>query len=149
MDTKLSIGPSINYFINHFRYWKDWKSSTILIDPSMKIIAFFDRGTSNITAVQTETYWNEQFYFECLGDYKEMETKKHIGTKKYKPMWYKFEIEKHREEISKLEQAIKTSSDPLLKTKWRDQLSFIKDTVTEEVVEYNKTYFIRLKEWQT
>jgi len=144
-DVELSMNLSMEYFINHWKYWKDYNDSTLLIDPSMRIVAFFDRWTRNIDVIQAWEDWNENKFYECLSnDIGNVKVVEHKFKALYEPLYYKYEIEEHREEIDKLETAIKKEADPLLKTTYENQIEFIKKSVSEKVKEYNKNYFVTL-----
>ena len=50
----LALNSSIEYYIKHWKYGINYEDSTILVDSSYNIIAFFDRWTENIDTIQSE-----------------------------------------------------------------------------------------------
>ena len=68
-QTKVWLEESMEIFLTHWKYWwDDYKSSTLLLDPSMRIIAFFDRGTRLITVIQSDLDYYDKVIYECLSN---------------------------------------------------------------------------------
>jgi hypothetical protein len=128
INTNIWLSDSIKLFISHYKYWKNWEDSTILIDPSYNIIWFFDRGTDNIDTVQSDLYFKGWFYIKNW-EYKE--TDKLI---KYIPYNYEIALKHYGSQINNFKQK-----------KLKKELQELYDKIRKEVSEYNINYFKNLE----
>lgn len=71
IQTNLSILGSVEMLFNHYRWWVDGESNTILVDPSMNIIAFFNRWESNTDIIQADELYQWEYIYECRWGYHE------------------------------------------------------------------------------
>ena len=133
IKTWLGIQDSIELYMNHYQWWGDeYDQSTILIDPSMKIIAYFDRWSDVITHVQCDSAFNYPIIIE---NGKKRRIKEQIS---YVPMDYDRVIPLYIWEINKL------------KKEWRDDdVKNLYNLVREKVSEYNREYFLKIRRWIT
>lgn len=68
VKTALENTMSLEFFLKHWKYWVNYEDSTVLVDPSMNIIAFYDRGTSNIDVLSTDVDYYNNYICECFND---------------------------------------------------------------------------------
>lgn len=124
ITTNLSVEDSIELFLKHYKYGKNYEDSTILIDPSYNIIWFFDRGTSNIDSVQSELPFNWWF---IIKNWEPIEINELI---KYEPYDYEMAINKYSDLINKT------------KKEWtKEEVKALYEKIKQEVADYNINYF--------
>lgn len=65
-EIDMSMYWAIELFVSHYKVADDWKSSTVLVDASKRIVAFFDRGTDTVQVVQNSGlnyFWKYMYAF--------------------------------------------------------------------------------------
>ena len=125
--TDLCINGSIDLFINHWKFWKNFEDSTVLVDPSYNIIAFYDNDTDNIDVIQADLNFD--------GWYIITNWIPHIVEWKIKYIPYDYEM------------AMKIYSEQIWNTRKlenKDVLKTLYSEIKEEVAEYNREYFDNL-----
>lgn len=126
-NTWVAINGSIELFVRHYKYGYNYEDSTILVDPSFNIIAFYDRWTSNIDVIQSEL--NHSGWF-IVANWKGIEVDWKI---KYIPYNREIARRKYWVELNRLKQ------------KWLlEELRKLKEEIIEEIKEYNINYFKNL-----
>jgi len=125
--TNLSVENSIELFLSHYKYGKNYSDSTVLIDPAYNIIAFFDRGTANIDSIQAELPFNSLFIIE---NWKTIKTE---GNIKYEPYDYEMAMKQNHAVINTLKQRGNKKGLENFYIKMR-----------KEIEEYNINYFHNL-----
>ena len=148
-DSKLANCPSIEWFIIHWKYWKNWEDSTILLDPGMNIIAFFDRETTNIDVIQTDIPYNWDKIYECLSDMDGKVKMVPHGIKeniRYKPKWYWAEIKRNADKIEELKKIVRKTRNKTKKEEEKKKIDYLKESIMDSVDEYNRDYFTNLKQ---
>lgn len=118
----LWIEDGINLFMEYYKYWDDYESSTVLVDAWYNIMAYFDRGTKDIFMVQWELDWNYKF---IIANGKKTPIKNNI---KYTPIDYKILFNKFRTEINEIN------------NKWWD-IKPLTEIITKKANDYNINYF--------
>lgn len=69
IKTKEGLWTSFSLLISAFRYWEDGVSSTALVDSTLSLVAFFDRGVENTTILQYEGEWDWNYILSLEGDF--------------------------------------------------------------------------------
>jgi len=127
ITTNLSNNSSIEYFINHWKYWHNYEDSTVLVDPAHNIIAFYDRNTSNIDIIQSDLPFDWWF---IINNGEGIIIKWII---KYKPYNYEMALRENHNKINELKQK-----------KNIDELNLLYEKINRELSEYNMNYFDNL-----
>lgn len=113
--TWLPIVPSVELFLTHYRFGENYKNNTVLVDPSYKIIAFFDNDEWETDVIMTDIPNKELF---IVANWVPKKIKKHI---KYVPMNRDTEFPK------------------IANTKWDKKALY--EEVNNRIEKYNKSYF--------
>lgn len=111
--TTLPIDPSIELFIQHRKVWHNYKDSIVLVDPSFKIIAYWDNKTANIDIIMSDIEHRRKFIV-VNGIPKECE------PPKYEPIILAKELFPYEDEIKTLRKNNKQATLKKLfeKVKW-------------------------------
>ena len=120
--TRLPIIPSLELYITHWKYWNNYSDSTVLVDPSYNIIAFYDNKTENIDTIMTDIPVKEKF---IIANWVGIKTKEYY---KYIPLLVADELKKHTVKIKELK------SKP-------DELKKFYESINKQVWNRNINYF--------
>lgn len=64
---KLGLEQWIELFLNHYRYWDNYKSNSVLVDSSLNLIWFWDNGENEVFVLQIDTDYN---YKQIIANWK-------------------------------------------------------------------------------
>lgn len=129
--TWLWIQDSLDLFINHYRYWgEEYTNSTILVDSSFNIMAYFDRWTKSIFCVQCDLDFN---YNIIVGNDKKIITKQDYI---YIPIDYAKAVKPFKTELIWLQKNEKKN---------KKKIEEILKKINKQVSDYNTKYFENLE----
>jgi len=145
IESKLWIEQSLEWFMQHWKWWKDYVSSTVLVDPSMSIIAYFDRSSNDIDVIKTGNEWHYPFLLECLSDDKwRVKVVKHNQNSKFEPRDYSNEIKTFQKTLDKIKRSIAWAKTNEEKREFYEMKEKITSSVSEDIWKHNRDYFINL-----
>jgi hypothetical protein len=55
------LEQGLELYLNHYKYWNNYNDSTVLVDNSYNIIAFFDRKTEEIYPIMINYTYNKNY----------------------------------------------------------------------------------------
>ena len=122
--TNVAIKDSISLFLQHWVRGHNYEDSTILVDPSYNIIAFFDHKTENIDVIMADIPFQWGY---IISNWKPIEVKDWKNIK-YKPYDYESARFKYKERLKEIR-------------KRKGSIKWVWEEMLKELKDYNVNYF--------
>lgn len=65
----LSIELWLEAYINHYKFWEDGKATTVLVDATNSVIAYFDRNTPYIDIIKLKSLYQWDCFYKLFWTY--------------------------------------------------------------------------------